>query len=324
MAKKKSELKPLGVLTAWRVNVLTEKMTAKRGNVMRRPSISQEVYLRLQEKICFGESKHQAKKEGRSTDGIYSFKTYQTYKENGQRFAKWAKSERGATDLEDAKQYIADYLTLKEQEGCSAYTIKTYAASISKVYGISINDIDYTFKERKRADIKRSRYEAVDDSRRKGERNVRLVAQHTGLRRHELEALRGSQIDFRDGKAYLVDVKGKGGKKRDLPILNNNQEVINIIQRAGNDKVFDKATIYRERDIHGYRREYAQTLYRQLAEPISEIKGQRVMEKGKEVSRVYYCRNDAKGLAFDRKAMAEVSKALGHNRTEVIAINYLI
>lgn len=306
------------------MTAILSRHTAKRGEMMRKISISQEVYLRLQEKIRFGESKHEAKKEGREKDGIYSYKTYQTYKENGQRFAKWAKAERGAVDLEDAKQYIADYLTLKEQEGCSAYTIKTYAASISKVYGISINDIDYTFKERKRADIKRSRYEAVDDSRRKGERNVRLVAQHTGLRRHELEALRGSQIDFCDGKAYLVGIKGKGGKRRDIPILNNNQEVIDIIQRAGNDKVFDKATIYRERDIHGYRREYAQALYQQLAEPIDSLKGKKFIDKGKEVGRIYYCRGDAKGYAFDKAAMREVSQALGHNRIEVIALNYLI
>ena len=295
-----------------------------RGDVMRKISISQEVYLRLQDKICFGESKHEAKKEGRETDGIYSFKTYQTYKENGQRFAKWAKAERGAVDLDDAKKYIADYLREKEKEGCSAYTIKTYAASIAKVYSMSINDIPYTFHERKRADIKRSRYEVADDHRRKGDREVRLVAQHTGLRRHELEALRGSQIDFQDGKAYLVDVKGKGGKKRNLPILNNNQEVIDIILRAGNDKVFDKATIYRERDIHGYRREYAQALYSQLAEPIETLKGKKFIDKGKEVGRIYHCRGDAKGYKFDKAAMREVSRALGHNRIEVIALNYLI
>ena len=50
------------------------------------------------------------------------------------------------------------------------------------------------------------------------------------------------------------------------------------------------------------------------------------MNKGsgkKYQSEVYTCRNDEAGRKMDRKAMVMGTKALGHNRLEIIANNYI-
>lgn len=40
-------------------------------------------------------------------------------------------------------------------------------------------------------------------------------------------------------------------------------------------------------------------------------------------SDVYICRSDEKGRKLDRTALLKCSRALGHNRTDVVARNYL-
>lgn len=50
------------------------------------------------------------------------------------------------------------------------------------------------------------------------------------------------------------------------------------------------------------------------------IDGKRKMIFGfRDVSSVYYCRNELKGTYYDRKALFESSRALGHNRESIVA-----
>ena len=78
-------------------------------------------------------------------------------------------------------------------------------------------------------------------------------------------------------------------------------------------------------DIHSYRSDYAVTIYKQYARPIEEIPFDRVNKgTGKKFqSEVYVCRKDESGKRLDKKAMLICSKALGHNRIEVVANNYI-
>ena len=62
-----------------------------------------------------------------------------------------------------------------------------------------------------------------------------------------------------------------------------------------------------------YRAEYALRVYFRFARPINSLKHK---EK-------YFCRSDMKGFVFDRAAMLHASRALGHNRLNVIAKSYL-
>jgi len=66
-------------------------------------------------------------------------------------------------------------------------------------------------------------------------------------------------------------------------------------------------------DIHSYRADYCKSVYNLYARPIAEI----------PKSERYYCRNDLKGVVYDKRAMVVASRTLGHNRISIIASNYL-
>ena len=94
-------------------------------------------------------------------------------------------------------------------------------------------------------------------------------------------------------------------------MIGNTDVVLEMMQGAGNGKVFSH--IPGAADIHGYRREYATAYYKAIARPVDTLKQQ---EK-------YICRKDKRGIVYDRRAMLEVSRSLGHNRVDVIAGHYL-
>ena len=78
-------------------------------------------------------------------------------------------------------------------------------------------------------------------------------------------------------------------------------------------------------DIHAYRGDYATTIYKAHARAIEDIPFDRVNKgTGKRFqSEVYVCRKDEAGKRLDKAAMLICSKALGHNRIEVVANNYI-
>lgn len=74
-----------------------------------------------------------------------------------------------------------------------------------------------------------------------------------------------------------------------------------------------------------YRAEYATAVYKAHARDIKDIPYDKI-NKGtgrKYQSDVYTCRKDEVKRKLDRAAMTMCSKALGHNRAEVFATNYL-
>ena len=77
--------------------------------------------------------------------------------------------------------------------------------------------------------------------------------------------------------------------------------------------------------VHAYRGDYATTIYKAHARAIEDIPFDRVNKgTGKRFqSEVYVCRKDEAGKRLDKAAMRICSKALGHNRIEVVANNYI-
>lgn len=264
----------------------------------------------LDSKLAIGQSKHQAKKMGIAQNHIYSWGTYKAYLNQGCKFAKWAKETYGCKTLEQARPYVDDYL--ERSKDLSPYTQKLYASALAKVYSCSSKDFNIKTDTRHRADISRSRGERVRDKHFSEKRNIELVnfCRSTGLRRAELEKLRGDQLIERDGK-YFIGVIGKGGRYRESPVINNIDEVVSRMNAAGSEKVWNR--VHNAADIHSYRGQYATSLYKSLARPRDEI----------PIKDRYCCRLDLKGVWYDKRAMLEVSRALGHNRISVIAGHYL-
>jgi len=304
----------------------------------------------LNQKLRIGESRHHDKQVGTTHDGIYSWGTYSTYLSKCCAFVKWVKANHGLeysvvsglesgtasgteimikpevkhssnylTGLEsaqtiktlaDAKQYVNAYLQHHMDQGYSPYTQKTIASALAKLYGCSTKDFIST-QTRHRANITRSRKSKAKFSEVNNKEFVDFC-RATGLRRHEIKNLRPENLGYDEsaGKYMLVGIKGKGGRLRDCPILSK-EAAEKIKSTPANERVWSK--IPSRADIHSYRANYCKSLYELHARPVADI----------TISDRYYCRSDLKGVIYDKRAMAIVSRALGHNRIGVIAGNYL-
>jgi len=224
--------------------------------------------------------------------------------------------------LEDCRRYVDTYLQKHIDEGYSPYTQKLIACALAKLYGCSTMDFIPT-QVRHRANITRSRKCKVSGKSRakfSESKNQEFVdfCRATGLRRHEIKNLKPENLSFDEttGCYMLVNIKGKGGKVRECPIVSHKEGAVSMVVSRmkgtpAGQLVWSK--IPSRADIHSYRADYCRVVYEQYARPVDEIpKSQR-----------YYCRGDLKGVVYDKRAMAVASRALGHNRIGVIAGHYL-
>lgn len=245
----------------------------------------------------------------------------------------------------------------------SAWTITLEREALGKLYGIKPDDSNFfEAPKRHREDIKRSRGDAVRDRHFSVTNNDEFIkfCRGTGCRRNILEKLEGrdlitrtqlkEEIEALERKGMLTDAemkhlnvlkdavdqfsdqeyfihhrKDKGGRERYSPIIGKN--VDQIVERMKNtapdEKVWQHVPV--NADVHGYRGDYATELYKLYARKIEDIPYDCVNSgTGRRYqSDVYTCRKDESGKKLDKAAMLKASKALGHNRLEVVANNYI-
>lgn len=277
----------------------------------------------LDSKLAIGNSKQLAKANGTYRDHIYSWGTYKTYLQQCCQFVKWCKAaakedgSRQPRSLEDCRQYVVKYMQHLQQE-YSAYTQKLVLSALCKLYSeYPTEGQPFGLQEmpgaRHRADITRSRKNVERDHHFSEDRNADVVTfcKCTGLRRSELAQIRGTDLD---GMLLYVYKGTKGGRVRIVSLCGSDEELVTVKQlaaAAGNNKIFPH--IPSAMDVHHYRSVYCQKLYNNYARPLEQIP---------DIDR-YYCRRDKRGVVYDRKAMLQVSRALGHNRISVIAGHYL-
>jgi len=281
----------------------------------KRPSLIKQAMDILNSMIMFGKSKYQAKEEKKleakalglkgwnpaRVDGIYSVVTFKTYRKEIINFLEWTRKELRCKTPEESKKHFNQYLQAKIDKGNSAWSIQTTRSALRKFYrDINLaNEIKLPI--RRKNEIKRSRGEKAMDKKFSPQRNRDLIdfCKATGLRRHELKALKVMDVYY-NGDRLQVDVhQGKGGKPRAVPVLKEFQSrVAEIISNKDLDsQIFHRIPV--RADIHSYRREYAASYYKELS-------GQDFDPSDK-----------------DKDAMQLVSNALGHNRLDVVTRNYL-
>ncbi len=326
--------------------------------------LHQQAYDRLTGMQAFGESKREAVANGTDRDKIFSVNTYKTYWKHTKYFISYIKEHHPeCTTLKSAKKYVNEWLQHRVDQGLSAWTIQAEAKAMGKLYGITPEDKDYfTPPKRNRQDIKRSRGVRERDKHFSKTNNDELIrfCRGTGLRRAELESLKGSDLVTREqieaeisrieglpasertpGVERHLEVlqdtrmfdceffthvrSGKGGRERMSPIIG--KDVGMIVERIQNTPADEKVWqfVHQSADIHSYRGDYATTIYKVTARPIEEIPYDRVNRgTGRRYqSEVYVCRKDEAGKKLDKAAMLICSKALGHNRISVVADNYI-
>ena len=324
--------------------------------------LHQQAYDRLTSMQAFGQSKREAVSNGTDKNKIFSVSTYRTYWKHTKYFIAYIKEHHPeCTTLKSAKKYVNEWLQSRVDQGLSAWTVQVEAKAMGKLYGIAPEDKEYfTPPKRNRKDIKRSRGVRVRDRHFSKTNNDELIrfCRGTGLRRSELEALKGKDLVTReqinaeiarlrsiprrtakDEKHLLVleDTRmfdceyfthvrcGKGGRERISPIIGEDAE--QIIERMKNTQAEEKVWkfVHRSADIHSYRAEYATAIYKATARNIKDIPFDKVNRgTGRRYqSEVYTCRKDEAGKKLDKAAMLLCSKALGHNRISVVANNYI-
>ena len=245
----------------------------------------------------------------------------------------------------------------------SAWTVQLDAKALGKLYGIEKGDTDYFDPPvRNRHDIKRSRGDAVRDKKFSKTNNELLIkfCKGTGARRTALGKLYGKDLwekddiekeilrietkmsctkeeinflriskealqNFSDNNYFIAFWGDKGGRDRFAPIVGPDvSDIVNRIREVDPENKVWK-NVHSCADIHSYRADYASRIYNKYARPIDEIPYDRIHSGTgyKYQSEVYKGRKDEKGRRLDKKAMEKTSVALGHNRIEIVANNYL-
>ena len=340
-----------------------DKMGRKNGYYKK--NLHQQAYEALTGMIAFGDSKKADKEYDRNHDTeivagkIYSFQTYRTYWKHIKFYLSWLKKHHPeCRTLKKSKKYVSEWLQSRVDDGLSAWTIQTEAAALNKLYGIHKDDPDrFQPPQRRKEDIKRSRGEKKRDKHFSEIKNEELInfCKCCGFRRNVLEKLKGSDFcekekvkemlkeakvkqdekmiracsdaleNFPDQQYFILHRSDKGGKTRLSPIIGDH--VADVVRRMQSTPPESRVWQYVPGgcDVHGYRADYATTLYRLYARPIDQLQYSRKIKcaDGKERSEVYICRGDEAGRKLDRKAIRKISIALGHNREDTAIANYI-
>ena len=277
--------------------------------------IMSQVVEHLNEITKLGESRHKAKQIGEASEYIYSIRTYDAYKEAMERLVVYCLQHHPEVKhVNDCKKYVPEYIEKMIQDGLSSYSQKCRLCGYRKFYKDPFEGV--VTESRKRSEIKRGRKDTLNARIFNEELHAPLVhfCKCTGLRRSELESLRGGCVSLHDDGNYYIDhIKGKGGKIRDVRILNNDQEVIDKIMNTSKDQLV-WGRVHSKANIHGYRADYTSLLYESIARDI------RTLDK----KEIYVCRGDMASIKLDREAMRVVSLSLGHQRINVISQHYLV
>lgn len=301
-------------------------------------SLTHQIEKMLVSKLRAGESKFEVKRDGSYRNYIYSYSTLRTYLRAANDFCHYCKTEHGCKTVDQCRPYADEWLTLRAE--LSPWTAHMERSALAKLYQCPSTEF-MKLPPRTRDQIRRSRGPAQRDAHFSEKKNQDLIdfCRSTGPRRAELAALTGDKLVDKDGNPYvtgdayiLFDKGTKGGKVRIAPVISNSKKVIELMRKAGPGKVFPK--IHSCADIHGYRAEYANALYKMHTRPLEicerepfynkeHFNGKDRPKGGLDKDSVYRFRTgEFAGQWLDKRAMLIASRALGHNRISVFASNY--
>ncbi|MGO1653199.1 hypothetical protein, partial [Senegalia sp. (in: firmicutes)] len=264
----------------------------------RKKNIKIQLHQKVDSLLCIGESKHQAKisyqkycKENNikgnptKTIGIYSTGSADIIRQSINNFTTWLKDEKpevwNTKNLDSITKEVAyDYLKQQDKVN-SAYTVSTRMSSLNKVLDLSLTKKEVNLRQRRNPDITRSRTITKSDGKYNpaNYREGLLIANSFGLRSESLingnYKVKDISIFKNQEKVYLAVIE-KGGRYREIPCLQENQEQVletfDISERDFLSKdeyinLYNNSSTYlvnkytRHIDNHAIRADYAVNLY---------------------------------------------------------------
>lgn len=241
-----------------------------------------------------------------ATKYIHSIETNRNYFDRVMRFHDFLKAQ-GVKKMKDVTfEHAKNYLLQRQDRGLSSWTTSLDMAAINKIFELGLTKKNVGLKRRNYKDAKRSRKEAKMDYSVNYDRYEKQIeiAKATGIRRQSMLKLERKHFEFRDGLPITVWVKEKGGRERNAPILEIYRERVAEILKES-PKVGPLFEMYPKNiDNHAFRHQYAKEYYDERLQALERP-----------------IRSDYKG--YDKEVLKIVSKALGHNRVDVVVYSYL-
>lgn len=289
-----------------------------------------ESIIKLQSKTKYGQSKDALKKQERERadkagerprpiEGIFSTSTYNSYVKVSKTFVSWVvQFHPEVKRLEDCKEYVKEFLSVKELEGKSPWTLGLYGSTCGNLFDCSKNDFGYDYPTRSRQAIIRTRNEHSSDKHPERYKDIIRFAKATGCRRAGLLRLRPT--DFRTNSRGELEVfkREKGGIKRWCLVVPSEatfvKEYVSKCEPRridGEDRLFSKSQLP-DGSIHDCRADYTKALYEYFQERGDVATGEK-----------YCCRGDMLGLHYDKGILAECSYNLCHSRNSVVISHYM-
>lgn len=228
------------------------------------------MWQQLEKKKCIGKSRHeaklQAKEQGKKVDGIYSYKTYDAYKQSSKTFIKWIKTEypeiKNISDID--KDICALYIQNRAKQGVSAYTYSQDIAMLNKILNVNITKEYCGVAKRSLKNITKNR---VDNGFRTSTGKIETIIKGSGLRRNELINLKVEDLIINNNSVVgiLVSKGAKGGKPRKVEIRKEFQPLIyELIKNSDVNSYVITEQIPKQLQTHRLRAEYAQNMIEEL------------------------------------------------------------
>ena len=312
-------------------NVFNEKLferyekNNKKLEMRNQKSLGIQLHERMEELNRIGQTKHDKKVMVQQfaknndlyinplkNDGIYSYSTYNAYKQTSIEFTRWL--QQIYPDVKNINQitseHAKEYLLYRQDKGLSKWTVDKDMAALNKVLKLEMTKKEIGLDRKSYKESVRSRKDAKMDKKYNPEKYKAqiTIAKATGIRRQSMLKISPENFIFdRNGTAIRVKVKEKGGKTRIAKILDSyKQDVTNIInqsikEKGMSNKIFDKYTS--KIDNHAFRGEYARNLYQEL------------------IDKQGFNKADVQG--YDSNVLKTVSRNLGHERISVVIQHYL-
>ncbi len=295
----------------------------KETRVGKRPEAKYVAGQRLNALMATGKKRSEAKAEAQQrgeslfafTDQrMHAFETRTNYQKIVMRFIDWCRHEHNVRDLaqidERADELTSLYLSERIEAGYSAWTLQTECSALRMFFQKRDLAQEVELPKRRRENITRSRHPVERDTHFQPEhwQQVTNFCLACGLRREELRDLRVRDVYRRadDGDLMIHVVKGKGGRRRDVPVFpGREQAVLSAVEgREPDVHVFER--LHSSLDIHSYRRQFAQDLYEHLSgRPLPSAHGR------------------LHPADLDKEAALYVSPCMGHQRLDIISAHYV-
>ena len=281
---------------------------------------------RLNDKMELGKSryalKHARREAGEtvwaySDERIHSHGTRNTYQRTLVAFAKWAGKKYGVRFLKEldarAEELATEYLNKRLAMHKKADTLQTERSALRLFFSRRDLAAQVIIPQRTRENITRSRRPTVR-SREFQPANWQPLIRFldaTGLRDAEVKRLQVEDILVHGPETGGAEVTikkghGKGGRPRQVPVLPGHEGDV-LPFREGHDpqeRVF--ARVPSRIHAQAHRRNYAQAYYKHLSRrELPPVQGR------------------LKRSDYDEEAVLNVSRALGHNRIDVVLKSYL-